>query len=380
MLNFRKSIFLLPFICFSFCMSSQSIIGLSENGLTAVNISNCTATVIGPEIPNGGLQGGSTFDKINNRYIYLNNENNCNYVVVIDATKGNILQSIKTTGPLMDIEYCEKTGKVYGLDPVNLKLISLDLATNEFDTVANLPLDCYHKSFGMGISTFDQKNGLYYHDARGSGTEIFSMNVLTGAGVVYSVPNWFSEIQYSEKDDKIYGMAYHSFMSFDLKTQAVDTLIGYASDMILQGETSFDEVNNIYYIPTYNSSERQNYLTAINPATRQFSNCVQANPGLFNPEFSPSSVYISSNSSDERILVYPNPFVSSVSLSLDAFNGQTVIQVFNQTGKEVKNRVVSDGAQSSISIDLSGLQPGMYTIQANDGKKKDSYRIFKLAK
>jgi plastocyanin len=60
------------------------------------------------------------------------------------------------------------------------------------------------------------------------------------------------------------------------------------------------------------------------------------------------------------LTVFPNPFTDLVTLSVSQGNNNvTMIKVMDALGKPVKNIEVSSG-QSSYSLDLSDLQPGMY--------------------
>ncbi|HXA02169.1 MAG TPA: T9SS type A sorting domain-containing protein [Cytophagaceae bacterium] len=85
---------------------------------------------------------------------------------------------------------------------------------------------------------------------------------------------------------------------------------------------------------------------------------VTGSTGIFNSKSSASSLNI-----------FPNPFTDLVTLSIEqGKNNVSMIKVTDAVGKEMKNIEVSAG-QSSYSIDLSDLQPGMYfcNLYSSDG-------------
>jgi plastocyanin len=66
------------------------------------------------------------------------------------------------------------------------------------------------------------------------------------------------------------------------------------------------------------------------------------------------------NAKASSLNIFPNPFTDLVTLSVNQGNNNvSMIKIMDALGKEIKNTEVSVG-QSSYSLDLSDLQPGMY--------------------
>lgn len=75
---------------------------------------------------------------------------------------------------------------------------------------------------------------------------------------------------------------------------------------------------------------------------------VTASTGIFNPRISSS------------LDIFPNPFTDIVTLSnKQGNNNVTMVKIMDAVGKEIKSIGLSAG-QSSVSFDLSDLQPGIY--------------------
>jgi plastocyanin len=85
---------------------------------------------------------------------------------------------------------------------------------------------------------------------------------------------------------------------------------------------------------------------------------VTSSTGIFNSKVASSSFN-----------VFPNPFTDVVTLSVEQGNNNvTMIKITDAVGKEMKSFGMSAG-QSSYSIDLSDLQPGLYfcNLYSTDG-------------
>jgi plastocyanin len=89
-----------------------------------------------------------------------------------------------------------------------------------------------------------------------------------------------------------------------------------------------------------------------------------------------TGIFNSKNSSS--LTIFPNPFTDLITLSVNQGNNNvTKIKIMDALGKEVKNIEASSG-QSSYSLDLSDLQPGMYfcNLYSSEGIL-DTRKIFR---
>lgn len=79
----------------------------------------------------------------------------------------------------------------------------------------------------------------------------------------------------------------------------------------------------------------------------------------------------------EGVKVYPNPFVSSITLELDWFSNETTtIRIFNIIGKEIFLKKY-DPLINKLSINTDDFEKGIYFIEITKGNKIDTQRIIK---
>ena len=111
-------------------------------------------------LPNvaGVSQGMSTFDKINNRYFFIESTMG---VVSVDAQSGVILNNYPNQLNLQGIEYNEITDQIVGIHWTGTeeKIAYLDLMTGVFTDIATLPNVA---GVPQGMSTFDKINNRYF--------------------------------------------------------------------------------------------------------------------------------------------------------------------------------------------------------------------------
>ena len=76
---------------------------------------------------------------------------------------------------------------------------------------------------------------------------------------------------------------------------------------------------------------------------------------------------------DSRVVVYPNPTVSTFKLSLpsESLGTKTEVSVYDESGKKVKNFKVSE------SYNVSDLPKGIYIIKVNDGNNIKATKLIK---
>lgn len=82
------------------------------------------------------------------------------------------------------------------------------------------------------------------------------------------------------------------------------------------------------------------------------------------------------NGAADLLQIYPNPAVSSVSVSMtDESRIGSLLEVFNQVGQRVLSTRITS---LSFQLNVSSLAKGMYFILVNDGKKSNGYKLIKI--
>lgn len=95
--------------------------------------------------------------------------------------------------------------------------------------------------------------------------------------------------------------------------------------------------------------------------------------GLYN-----YSQVIDINFGESVIKVYPNPFSSSLNISLNTnINGKNIIRVLDLGGKQLMEKTFAGG---NITLDVSNLASGTYLVQVNNGVTVKSFKVQKQDK
>jgi hypothetical protein len=88
------------------------------------------------------------------------------------------------------------------------------------------------------------------------------------------------------------------------------------------------------------------------------------------------SVASSAPGSDVTMELYPNPAVSTVTVTLtDGSRLGSMLDIFTQTGQQVMSARV---CQLSTSLNVSSLPGGVYFIRINDGRQRSMMKLVKL--
>lgn len=85
------------------------------------------------------------------------------------------------------------------------------------------------------------------------------------------------------------------------------------------------------------------------------------------------------NQSIENVKSYPNPANEEVTVSFYSRKGRNLeFKLYNLAGEVVRTEKVNvsySGKQHSISLNISGLTPGMYFYELNDGLGKSTHKL-----
>jgi hypothetical protein len=174
---------------FEYSNSLYTLYGLFKDNINdvkyfaSINPTTGTYTQIGDAIPSSGTyQGKSTFDQINNRYIFIDGSNE---IFSIDANTGNVISNpllvLASDEQLLNISYDDSTNILYGiiLDNIINKhyLVSINTNSGIITKIGN------GATFGNnGSSTIDQINQQFiylYYNSNGL-YAIATIDIMTG--------------------------------------------------------------------------------------------------------------------------------------------------------------------------------------------------------
>ena len=191
-------------------------------------------------------QGMSTFDKINERYFFIESTMG---IVSVDAASGAILNNYPNTLNLHGIEYNENTDQIVGTywTGTKEKFAYLDLVSGVFTDIATLPNVV---GIMQGMSTFDKINERYFFIESTMG--VVSVDAQSGA----ILNNYFNPlnvhgIEYNENTDQIVGIYWtgteQKFAHLDFGSGLWFDLAVLPVGGITQGMSTFDQKNNRYF-------------------------------------------------------------------------------------------------------------------------------------
>ena len=74
---------------------------------------------------------------------------------------------------------------------------------------------------------------------------------------------------------------------------------------------------------------------------------------------------------------YPNPVINTLNVDLGKLNSNMIeIQIYNSAGKVLMDQQRSV-ASGRLTLEMGGLQPGMYILKVNDGNTVKALRFIK---
>jgi hypothetical protein len=338
------------------------------------------------------IQGASSFDKINKRYIFYGEDVNINsHLYNINATNGSIISSQSSVNYLILMKFDNLTGILYGIQYTttlaNANFVSIN-PTNLTYTIIN-PININSLN---GDVTFDDinKRFIFIGDNSFGIHCLFSIDALTG--YIISEPplsNNISGIQFDNSSGKLYGLQWdnnshtENFASINI-ANGTATIIN-SIPIIDQNwyYSTFDEINKrytfiwtgnsgIHYLYTINAS---NGLVISNPSFPAFTNTYN----LIEPKYDNSSgnLYalhwgslgeistgIKEHNQNLGIKIYPNPARQSFNVELPQQQNFNLF-VFDITGRKV---VEIKNATGTIKVDCSSFNSGVYYVRAINEK------------
>jgi hypothetical protein len=156
-------------------------------------------------------------------------------------------------------------------------------------------------------------------------------------------------------DNKIYSISSGS-------TQQLDRI--NFPDAILSGTPGANEIGFTYMVLSVPSSFAASTIYGL-------PNMVDAVKPVQNECNGKGTGYLMNNS-DDALLVYPNPNNGNFTLDFSQNNLTKVISLFDIQGKEVYTATT---ANSTVQVDASYLEKGMYFLQVNTGSRKQTLKV-----
>lgn len=128
------------------------------------------------------------------------------------------------------------------------------------------------------------------------------------------------------------------------------------------------------------NSDRSYYYTDKEPSDITYYRLTQTDFNGQSKTFEPIMVKCQSGNGNKNISIFPNPFQSSLCLSLSNIIDETVtVRIYDLYGRQLEkgDYHISNGFNNMISIDLGDLPTGVYYLEA---KTKDYIKSSKIVK
>ena len=86
---------------------------------------------------------------------------------------------------------------------------------------------------------------------------------------------------------------------------------------------------------------------------------------------------LNESSLETAITVSPNPTSGVLSISALNYSGEVTVEVIDLTGKLIFSTMENLGPNSSLNIDMSQAEKGMYIVNVSDKNEARSIRVVK---
>jgi hypothetical protein len=388
----------------------SNLLFAQEEYFVQVNPSTCSYTIIDSLPGVKWINGGSTFDKINRRYIFDGEDVNINhYLYSINVVNGSIISNPPLVNYLALMKFDNATGILYGL------YLSTILANTNFVSIN--PTNCSYTNIHQinieganGDVTFDDINHRFIciaFDSIGNRC-LYCIDALSGT--IISKPPFgdsISGIEFDNSSGNLYGLQWNN----SLQTEYFDSInIANGNTTIISSipsvaqncyNSTFDEINKRYTF-VWTDSNNNNYLYTVNATNGQ----VVSNP-LFPVFISPYNLiefrYDNSNGNlyalhwgpktndgieeiadkNQAILynAYPNPFTETTTIKffIPGTVSSAYITFYDEYGNELKKTAIAQTGAGQIEISSSHLSAGIYSYSLTiDGNLIDTKRMVKV--
>lgn len=355
---------ILASILFITSANGQELIGYTPSiGITKYNVSTniTTAAVSRPGFT--ADMGISTFDDSNQRYFTAHWFGNPQILYTADIAAGTMRADTlpkQNVFYLWAIEYDQNKLYAWWSDGFGY----FDLATYKFITTDTFKMG----SLYGGTHTFDKKGKRVFFLASGNPDTLVSYNILTKKFTKYPIPvdHWgWSQIEYSEKRNKIYSFDNTGIVSFDLATEKISVLSTAAMRQCqaICCNSCFDQKNDIYYFLQGVQGISIDTLVAFDTKTSQVTKW-QFDYDLVAQNFELSPTWaLHSNSVPKKLkhAIYPNPAknVLTIDFPEKRFDSYTLV-LTNIAGGSIFKKL---NAEQKEEIQIADVPAGTYTLQ-----------------
>lgn len=325
----------------------------STNVFSALDISGNNYQQISSLPAALNFSGQTTFDDKHQRYFVKSNSS----ILIINASTGNIIDSIPNVGAFYNMEYDEKANCLIGMVATGtvITIKVYDVATKIGTSKSTLPTS---DSIIVGESTFDAATRRYFTTTNVGVIVVDSNGVQKD--VLCSSPV-LKGIEYCPLDNKLYymewaGLAYN-LVAIESDMCTINVPGAYLGLVNVEtGESTFDKTLGHYYTIT-NLGLLQ--INAVNGVVVQTLTPVNNFKGM--EFFSATSTGLNVMGFGTQDHVFPNPG-KGVFYFRGLENG-SLIEVFDVEGKMIYQSIVN---QEPMTIDLTGTPKGIYFYTTSD--------------
>lgn len=369
--------------------------------LVQVNPATCSYTIIDSLPGVKWIGGGSSFDKINKRYIFDGQDINHNdYLYSIDAVNGSIISNPPWANYFSLMKFDNSTGILYGIHWLTILAADADLVSIN-PTTLNYTIIHHINITGLSSDVaFDDINQRFIFIANDSTGNrcLFCIDAITGT--IISKPPMsgnVSGIEFDNSTGNLYGLQWDGglqteyFVSINIANGTTTIISSIPSVDQNWDYSTFDEINKRYTFVWFGTNN--NYLYTINAT----NGLVISNPSLpvftnsynlveFKYDNSTGNLYalhwglieeandiLEINNQKAEMRTYPNPAQHSFNIELPQQQNFNLL-VYDVTGRkiyEIKNAI------GTVKVDCSGFSNGIYFIQATNNENTLTYKLIK---
>lgn len=336
--------------------------------------------------------GSSTFDQINENYIFIGVNNSSTFrVPSFNLEEETIVSEPQLEATVNDFQYDMNSMNLYGMgnyvvDSIQIgpddyqyeyasRFLQVNSETGELNNLNNLP---NLRAFPVGGSTFDANGGRYIvngYDANFM-ERLFIIEAATGT-IISDLPfsfganQYLNELEYNNNDDKLYGLYRDlstnlmQLVSVDLATNDI-TPVFTIEDLqyFSQGASVFHQASQsfiLYYIDFNNLSrllviDVVNQTMVANHEVDYFTE-LEINNSRFARLQYQSTTGLDDQVDQSLLTLFPNPVGSE--LRFQANEPIEKIEIYSITGQKLLMLPSLNNVSLSVSVDA--LPKGIYT-------------------
>lgn len=345
--------------------------------------------------------GSSTYDHLNQRYIFWGvNTNGENRLYIVNSITGELLESANTAPPL-EMEYDLQNQVCYGLRQQAVghpEFVSIDLNTGAVTGIAQMP---YVSGINVSSSTFDSNNGRYMFVGvdQSYQNRLYVIDAATGTLLHDAlIPDdyYLNTIEYNENNNQLYGikrivtfsdpdpmdpfpMPYAEAYLAVVDPQTADLSL-VMDQPFLSGEnwgyqlggTSFDKNSELFVMRWVDSLGTSKLLlmdvltgTIVSDVAESSLYVeIQTEQTIFGGTFFQWTNIKDIEANLIDINLYPNPASIQINLNLSTLDLKNAnLVIYNSAGQIIRREIIN---QNFIQLNIQDLVSGAYTLAVFD--------------